>query len=205
MSASFSIMRDGLKILVLLLAFVTLAVGVFVWKTPATDAPADMPATAGAPATVPTPATVPGRDNVDHSVRAKTEALKRQVETAPRDTTALFRLAVLLQDAHQPEEAALYYERYLALQPANRQAWLDLANCYAEAGAWRRAHEATLRLLDRYPKDPSALYNMGAILANLSDAAGARSWWEQARAQTADPAIAAQAATALQQLDGGGR
>ncbi len=200
-------MRDGLKIGLLLLAFVGVAVGTFVWQTPPAAAPDAAPGTAAPEANRPVPgptASVPGKANVDHSVRAETEALKQQARRAPRDTTALLRLAVLLQDAHQPAEAATYYQRYVALQPANRQAWLDLANCYAETKAWAEARAATQHLLDRYPDDPAAQYNMGAILANLADYEGARQWWEKARRQTSDAAIAGRAAASLRQLGGGG-
>ncbi|MDX1530198.1 MAG: tetratricopeptide repeat protein [Rhodothermales bacterium] len=154
---------------------------------------------AAAPA-APSAAPAPSAANVDPSFHGQIMALKAQVAQRPDDADALRQLAGLLHDAHQLDEAAAHYARYLALAPNDRQAWLDLANAYGALEAWDDAEAASRRMLERFPNDPSALYNLGAITANAGRYDEARTWWERVRDQQADAALAAQAEGSLRQL-----
>ena len=116
--------------------------------------------------------------------------LQRRVEEAPEDTAALLALAHFRQDGHQLEEAADAYERLLALVPDHRQAHLDLALVYAEAGRLDDARRVTRALLARHPEDPAGRYNLGA-----------RRLWTEVAAQSRDAGLAAQARSSLAQLD----
>ncbi len=142
----------------------------------------------------------PNKDNVSHAFRVRMARLTNRLDAAPDDTTALLEMATLLQDAHRPDSAAVLYERYVRLHPANRQAWLDLANNYAEVGRWDRAEEATRRLLEHYPEDPAAMFNLGAIAANRGDVTAASKWWTRVR-QASDPTLSAMADEALVRID----
>lgn len=143
----------------------------------------------------------PDGENVAPSFHIEMEALKKRLETAPQDTTALIRLARLKQDGHQTEEAAAYYRRYLDARSDGRQAWLDLARCYAELARWQEALEATQTMLRRFPDDPAALYNLGAIYANTSRPDEARTTWQRVTRQERNPEMKAMAASALRRLD----
>jgi tetratricopeptide (TPR) repeat protein len=137
---------------------------------------------------------------VSGEFRHEMAILEDRLAEDPADTDALLRSAVLLQDAHQPAEAAQRYRRLLAIDPRNRQAWLDLANVAAEAGDWPGALEATEGLLAAFPDDPEGLWNLGAIHANQNRTEEARAAWRRAAEQTADPEIAGRAADALERI-----
>jgi predicted Zn-dependent protease len=142
----------------------------------------------------------PDRNNVDPSTHSQIETLRLRLAESPDDTTHLLQFARLLQDAHQPEEAARHYRHYLALRPNNRQAWLDLTQTYGERGRWDDALEAVDAMLARYPDDPSGLYNRGAILANTSRFEDARAVWTKVAGQIDDPGVAAMARQSLNKL-----
>ncbi len=146
-------------------------------------------------------AVAPTAQNVDPGFHARLMALRTHLDAAPEDTTLLLEAARLEQDAHQLDEAAAHYERYLTLVPRTRQVWLDLANVYAGLGQWDEARRVSEVLLDRFPDDPSAMYNLGAIAANGGDRDEARRRWASVRAGS-DAALAAQATASLAQLDG---
>jgi len=139
----------------------------------------------------------PGNGNVSEEFRNELAALKQQLAATPDDLTVLGRLAVMHRSAHQPEQAAAYYERYLAIEPANRQMRLDLAQCYAAMQRWDAALDASLSLLEINPEDPVAMYNIGAIHANRGDFSEARKWWEKVRRQLIDEQLAAKARESL--------
>ncbi len=147
------------------------------------------------------PAPPPSADNVDPSFHARLMTLKEQLEAAPEDTTALLQAARLEQDAHQLPAAAEHYERFLALHPRNHQVWLDLANVLAGDERWDDALRASESMLEHYPDDPSAMYNLGAIHANQGRPDEARRWWTSVR-DGANATLAAQAETSLAQLAG---
>jgi Flp pilus assembly protein TadD len=145
----------------------------------------------------------PSATNVSSAMRGRMRTLTNRVESDPADTSALLELARLLHDAHKPRDAARYYARYTALNPANREAWFDLADSYGRAGDWSDARAAMQSLLELHPGDPAALYNLGVIELQLGDAAGARTWWEKAAGQTKDTATARRARDAIAQPDQG--
>lgn len=152
------------------------------------------------PAALSSLAVVPSRANVNPGYAREVAALQHRVAVDPRDTAALLRLARLHQDAHQPSVAVAYYRKYVALAPADRQAWLDLAAASAAAGDWAAALGATDALLARDSLDPAALFNRGAILASQGDTEAARNWWRRVAAQRRDPELAQRASASLRQL-----
>ncbi len=142
----------------------------------------------------------PDADNVAPSFHVELEALRRNLDNSPQDTTLLLRLARLTQDGHQTEEAVGYYRRYLALHPQGRQAWLDLTQCLGALERWAEALETTQAMLGRFPDDPAGLYNLGAVYANTNRFGEAREAWQRVAAQTQDPAMKTLAEGALQRL-----
>ena len=142
----------------------------------------------------------PSALNVSKGTSQQLDALRRRVVNAPDDTTHIYRLARMLQNAHQTEEAMRNYRHYLAMRPQNRQAWLDYEQTLAEQKLWHEAQEAVETMLIHYPDDPSGLYNLGAIHANQSRIEEAESIWKRVAAQTIDSGVAEMAQTSLQRL-----
>lgn len=208
-----SYLTPGLLVLVLLIAL-----GWFIAAPASQDGPVVSPqASASTPAAVSSqrrpvrsspflasheqaPAFTPDGENVAPSFHVEMEMLNKRLDASPQDTTALLRMARLKQDGHETEEAIAYYRRYLALRPGARQAWLDLTQCLGTLAQWDEALEATQTLLDRFPDDPAALYNLGAIYANTSRFDEARATWQRVTRQDADEQMKTMAEGALQRL-----
>lgn len=122
--------------------------------------------------------TVPSAQNVAHNIRVEIQTLASYVSSHPSDTTHVLRLARLYQDSHEPAKAAPLYERYVkGNKKSGIQPWLDLTNCYGETSQWNKALTATKRALQRFPGNASALYNQGAIYANMGKYSEARQSW----------------------------
>lgn len=128
------------------------------------------------------------------------DALKQRVIHTPNDSTLLNHLAQVLHDEGRYEEAITYYNRFLTLAPQNVQGWLDLANVYAALEKWDKALEASQSLLNFIPYHPSAMYNMGAIHANLANFDQAIYWWSQVQDQQEDAELAIKASQGLRQI-----
>ena len=142
----------------------------------------------------------PDASNVSRSATEQLESLRIRVTLSPDDTMHVVRLARMLRDAHQVDEATTYYSQYLTLRPSNRQAWLDFAQSLGELNQWEDAEEATRTMLSHYPDDPAGLYNLGAIYANQGKIDEARLAWENVTSQSADTELAAMAQTSLGRL-----
>ncbi len=141
----------------------------------------------------------PGTDNVSADFGRQLESLKLRLEATPEDTAVLKQMARLYDDAHQPAAAIPYYERYLTLDPVDRQVWLDLAGAYGALGRWEDALEATRAILRMNSDDVLAMYNLGAIHANMGAYAEARAWWEKVR-EHSDASLAETATASLERL-----
>ena len=143
----------------------------------------------------------PNATNVTSSTTQQLDALRARVASAPEDTMHVIRLARMLNNAHQSDEAISYYSEYLALHPKNRQAWLDFAQILSELKQWNEAEKATESLLQNYPSDPSGLYNLGAIYANQGRIEEARQIWTQLSGQSTDPSIVEMARSSNERLN----
>ena len=143
----------------------------------------------------------PNASNVTRSASNQLESLELQVEATPDDTMHTIQLARMLRSAHQVNKATIYYEQYLALRPANRQAWLDFAQSLGELNQWQEAKKATEAMLAHYPSDPTGLYNLGAIYANQARIDEARQIWNQVASKSKDSSTAEMAATSLKRLN----
>ena len=173
----------------LLIAFFMFAIGWIVWRTPYSPPAASASSGEALAANMDESEFEPDASNVSPSTHTQLESLRKRVVEAPEDTTHIFRLGRMLQDAHKPEEAARNYRHYLALHPENYQAWLDMTQSFGQAEMWDEALESVQDMLERYPDDPSAQYNLGAIYANLARTDEARAIWERLIEADPDPEI----------------
>ncbi len=141
----------------------------------------------------------PSSENVSHAFRVRVEELRGRLDAEPADTLALGQLADLLFDAHRLEEAAGLYERYLAIEPHARQVWLDLAAARADLGLLADAEGTLARMLEEYPDDPAATWNLGALAANQGRMEEAAEWWHRTAASS-DSTLSRMAREALSRL-----
>jgi len=141
----------------------------------------------------------PSSDNVSHSFRVRVAHLRERLETEPSDTLALGELADLLFDAHRMEEAVQLYEQYVAVRPLARQVWLDLATARADLGLLAEAESTLAHMLELYPDDPAATWNLGALAANQGRREEAAEWWHRTMASS-DSSLSRKAREALSSL-----
>lgn len=142
----------------------------------------------------------PGKDNVSRSIRETVAHLKAVVEKNPKDTARMIELARLLHDAHQPGEAAAYYERALAVGEVGDSARIDYSLCLFQIGKVEQALEQNRVVHRRNGRNAQALYNIGAIHANSGRRDSAVVYWQRLTAVAPDDPLAPQARTNLEKL-----
>lgn len=91
--------------------------------------------------------------------------LRGRLQRNPRDLAAIVDLANLYFDAGKYDRAIPYYERALALDPANPDTRTDYATALHGAGRDLESLRELERVLAANPKFPEALFNEG-IVAN---------------------------------------
>jgi tetratricopeptide (TPR) repeat protein len=141
---------------------------------------------------------------VQSSFHEQVEAMRAQVAATPDDPELALSLAHLLHDGHRPSEAAEYYEAAIDLDPGSGQAYYDLALAYTDEGGWEDAAAVLQRRLDAAPDDAVAMYDLGAVSANLGDRDRARMLWTAALNSSSppDPELRQRTERALAQLGG---
>ncbi|HLK18662.1 MAG TPA: tetratricopeptide repeat protein [Bryobacteraceae bacterium] len=125
-----------------------------------------------------------GNPNADriHELKALEEELRKKPEHPP----ILFRMAQLSGELGRTAEAVGYLRRLLKVEPANNEARLELGRLLYETNDLQGSIAETSKILESDPKQVDALYNLGAIYANLNKPDTAREYWN--RAVASDPA-----------------
>ncbi len=95
-----------------------------------------------------------------------------------------------------------YYRKAIELDPAEAQAYYDLASAHAELGEWDEAADVLQDRLDQDPGDAVARYDLAAVRANEGRTEEAARLFEEARAATTDGALLARISDALARLKG---
>ena len=192
-------------LLVAVLLFAGLVVAVLMHDEPAVTTPAADPAVPPAsphPQTA-APADQPSASNVGDAVVKNIGDLKHIAAKDPGNAKVRFDLARLLQDGHNPAEAARYYAEGLVLDPRNNDARIDYSLCLFEQGKVQEALDQNRRVLKREGTNAKALYNVGAIHANTGHTDSAEFYWKRLVQLHPDDEIAHQAAGHLKVLRDG--
>lgn len=142
----------------------------------------------------------PTADNVSDGYYHEIFVLEEQLKANPSDTTAMAKLGRLTQDGHDFEKARAAYESYLALRPAGRQIWIDLTAVHAGLQDWEAAERTLNEMLERFPGDETAQYNLGALAANAGRFDDAREQWTTLLQTVRDPELRARTESSLQRL-----
>lgn len=134
-------------------------------------------------ARTPAAAAVPAvADNPDHELKE----LGVDLQKKPGHIPVLLRMAQLERQKGELDDAAGHLQQAVKSEPANQDAHLELGRLLYERKDISGAIAETQKVLDLNPKQVDALYNMGAIYANLGNVERARSYWSKAVA--VDPA-----------------
>ena len=121
----------------------------------------------------------PSATNVKPDIQQRMMRLGARLKENPDDVATLAQLAMLAGNAHQVQLADSLYGRYTVLRPDERQPYLDHASLLARDGQFDAARRVMNQMLSRHPGDVEALYNLGAIEANLGNVSAARTFWGQ--------------------------
>ncbi len=113
------------------------------------------------------------------------KALQEELAKKPEHPPILLRMAQLSSELGKPADAISYLERLVKADPKNVDGRLELGRLLYESNDVQGSMRETAKILEINPKQVDALYNLGAIYANLNNAATARTYWT--RAVASDP------------------
>ena len=139
--------------------------------------------------------TEPPKDSIHEKA-----ALELDLKKNPGHPPILIRLAELSRDAGQPKQAVEYLRQAVAADPKNLDARLELSRSLYEINDVDGAIAETKSLLADYPNQIDALYNIGAIYANLGKTDLARQYWTQAVATDPNSDSGRKSAAALTKI-----
>lgn len=117
--------------------------------------------------------------NVNQEVFKKLEVMKKLADAKPTDTLKIREYADFLSAAHKPDEAIMYYEKILSIDKKRKDIYLSITLDYYNLNKLDKAEEVTRRMLQIFPNDPMANYNIGAIEATKGNKEKAREIWNK--------------------------
>jgi len=117
--------------------------------------------------------------NVNQEVFKKLEVMKKLADAKPTDTLKIREYADFLSAAHKPDEAIRYYEKILSIDKKRKDIYLSITLDYYNLNKLDKAEEVTRRMLQIFPNDPMANYNIGAIEATKGNKEKAREIWNK--------------------------
>lgn len=115
-------------------------------------------------------------DNPEHELKE----LAVQLQKKPGHMPVLLRMAQLEREKGAMDDAAGHLRDAIKSEPANQDAHLELGRLLYERNDVSGAIAETEKVLELNPKQVDALYNLGAIYANLGNTDRARSYWQKA-------------------------
>jgi len=119
----------------------------------------------------------PSGSNVSEEVKHKIDVMKKDVDANPNDTLKMREYADFLAAAHKPEEALLYYQKIIDKDKKRKDIYFAITFVHYTKGDLVKAEEVTQTMLQIFPGDPMANYNLGAIEATKGNKEKAREIW----------------------------
>lgn len=140
--------------------------------------------------------------------RVEIAPLEQAVAANPKDAAALLRLANGLQDNRAFARAIDAYERYLAIDPNDADARVDMGVCYFELGradsaGGRSLLQTALKELElaarKRPDHQPAAFNLGVVNLTLGDLETSNKWFKRAAELNPTSDLGARAKRMLEQ------
>ena len=128
--------------------------------------------------------------------------LEQMWKDHPGHAPIALQLGNLYAAENEHAKAVEYYREFLKLDTSSTgwEVRLDVAKSLYGLGRPGEAKAEVQRILDRQPNHPGALYNMGALEANMGQNVAARAHWEQLIATNPQDTLARFAQESLKQL-----
>lgn len=119
----------------------------------------------------------PSSSNVTTEFKTKLEQMKKRVNDNPHDTLKIREYADFLTAAHKSNEALKYYELILSKDKNRKDILFSITYIHYNNGNLNKAEEVTTQILQLFPNDPMADYNLGAINATRGNKVKAQEIW----------------------------
>ncbi|MCW8810206.1 MAG: hypothetical protein OQJ93_12030 [Ignavibacteriaceae bacterium] len=121
----------------------------------------------------------PSKENVSEEYRKRMAELKDAVEKNPEDTLALKNYADFLSASHKMDDAVIYYNKILQVDPKRADIHFSLAVIYFNKQDYVKCEDENNKVLMFDPKNQMALYNLGAIAATRGEVIKAKDFWNK--------------------------
>lgn len=122
-------------------------------------------------------AQTPGKNNVMPSIKQHMDELKKAVDEHPRDTLKIREYADFLSDAHMDDQALSNYQKILKVNPRRIDVLSSMVYLYFDKNDLVNAKNVLNKILSIDRNNLDAIYNLGAVSANMGDKAKARQLW----------------------------
>ena len=121
----------------------------------------------------------PNKENVTENIKHQLDILKKEVDENPKDTLAIREYADMLTAAHKPDQAIIYYNKVLNVNPGRTDILFSLAFVYYNMKDYPNAEKVTNRIFLYEKNNLQARYNLGAIAATSGDIEKAKLIWNK--------------------------
>ncbi len=142
----------------------------------------------------------PGATNVMPEVMQKMEEMKKDVDTHPNDTLKVREYADFLAEAHQKNQALIYYQKILNINPKRTDILFTVAYINYSNRNFAEAEKDLKQVLNFDRKNVQAYYNLGAIAASQGDKIKAEQIWTKLIMEFPQSSLAPRAKESITQL-----
>lgn len=128
--------------------------------------------------------------------------LELRLQEKPLDSMLVISAANVAYDLGQFEQAETYYRRFIdSIDTDHPAAQIDLSYVVFRSGRQEEALGLLETVIERYPKNQTAMFNMAYMLDQLGRPSDAVSWMERCRDVNPDTPLGRQAASILEQQE----
>lgn len=142
----------------------------------------------------------PSKSNVSSDVYKKMDMLKKEVDANPNDTSKMRVYAEFMAAAHRQDEAIVYYQKILNIDPKRNDVLFNLSIIYYTRQDYDNAEKYTSQILKNDKNNTQAMYNLGAIAASKGQKEKARNIWNELISKYPDDETAELAKSSLEKL-----
>ena len=142
----------------------------------------------------------PGKDNVMAGVMQKMDELKKDVDAHPNDTLKIRQFADFLAEAHQKNQALVYYQKILNINPKRIDILFTVAYLNYLDKNFDAAEKNLNKILAVDKNNVNAYYNLGAIAVSQGNKTKAEQIWKKLAMDFPQSPLAQKAKESIKQL-----
>jgi tetratricopeptide (TPR) repeat protein len=142
----------------------------------------------------------PGKNNVMAGVIQKMDELKKDVDAHPNDTLKIRQFADFLAEAHQKDQALVYYQKILNVNPKRIDILFTVAYLNYLDKNFDAAEKNLNKILAVDKNNVNAYYNLGAIAVSQGNKTKAEQIWKKLAMDFPQSPLAQKAKESIKQL-----